>query len=381
MAEQPLGAQGGGTGWSSANDAGATLSIDLGALATNWRMIAARSPRSACAAVVKADAYGLGLGVVVPALINAGCGTFFVAHLEEARRVRNIAETAHIYVLNGLPPGSSQAFAEIEARPVLCSTDEVFEWAGFLRTSGWRGGSALQVDTGMNRLGVSMEQARDLSQAVDRPPFSLIMTHLACAEQATHPLTVRQREAFESVRDWFPSTPASLANSSGAFLPGDPALDLVRPGYALYGGNPTPGLRNPMRNVVTLEARIIQVRTVSPGETVGYGAAWTAKRPTRIAIVSLGYADGYLRSASWEDGRPGAEAAIADSRRPVIGRVSMDMVAVDVTGVSELEARRGGFIQFIGPDMPLDDVANRAGTIGYEFLTRLGQRFHRVIKN
>lgn len=379
--EQFTAATGPFTGGPTGHDKGAVLSVDLAALADNWRLIAARSPRSACAAVVKADAYGLGLETVVPALMKAGCGTFFVAHLDEARRVRQIDANAHIYVLNGLPVGCSQNFAEIEARPVLCSTDEVFEWAGFLRSSGWRGGAALQIDTGMNRLGVSVDQARDLSRAVDRPPFSLVMTHLACAEQPDHPLTLRQREVFEVVRRWFPSTPASIANSSGVFLPGNAALDLVRPGYALYGGNPTPDARNPMRNVVTLESRIIQVRDVAVGDTVGYGAAWTAKRPTRIAIVSLGYADGYLRSASWEDGHPGAEASIADSRRPIIGRVSMDMVAVDVTGISEVDVRRGAYIQFIGPDMPIDDVARRAGTIGYELLTRLGSRLQRVTKS
>ncbi len=357
----------------------ARLLIRLDALAANWRNLAARNPQSACAGVVKANAYGLGIEAVVPALRDAGCGTFFVASIDEARAFRALDERSHVYVLNGLPPGQAQTFAELGVRPVIGSHDELFEWASFQRHSGWRGAAALHVDTGMNRLGLSLEQTRDVAQSPDRPPLSLIMSHLACADNPDHPLNTRQITAFAEARRLFPSTPASLANSSGIFLNEAIGFDLVRPGAALYGVNPTPGQRNPMQAVIGLSAPIIQVRTVGVGESVGYGAAWTARRRCEIAIVAIGYADGYFRSAGGSDHEAGAEVIVAGFRRPIVGRVSMDLVAIDVTGIPREQITRGSMIDFIGQDIGVDEVAHHAGTIGYEVLTRLGSRYERVL--
>jgi alanine racemase len=356
----------------------ARLSLRLDALATNWRTLASRNPRSACAGVVKANAYGLGIDVVVPTLRNAGCGTFFVASLDEARALRALDDRSHVYVLNGLPLGQAQAFAELSVRPVIGSHDELFEWASFQRHSGWRGAAALHVDTGMNRLGLTIEQARDVAQSPDRVPLSLVMSHLACADTPDNPVNARQIEAFSEVRRLFRSTPASLANSSGIFLKESIGLDLVRPGAALYGINPTPGERNPMQPVIGLSAPIIQVRSIGKGDSVGYGAAWTARRRSDIAIVALGYADGFFRATGSTDEASGGEAMVAGFRRPIIGRVSMDMIAVDVTGIPKEDTTRGSMVEFLSNEIGVDEVARHAGTIGYEFLTRLGNRFERV---
>lgn len=355
-------------------EAGASLVIDLTAIAGNWRRLAARAPGAECAAAVKADAYGTGIDTTVPALAGAGCRTFFVAQLAEARRVRALAPGAVVYVLNGLPPGCADAFAADRLRPVLGSPAEIAEWAAFEAATGWAGGAAIHVDTGMTRLGLQMDE---LDALPARPrALSLAMSHFACADDPGHPLNARQVEAFAEVRRHFPGAPASLCNSSGLFLPkdfaDDIAYDLVRPGVALYGGNPTPGRANPMRPVVALEAPVLRVRAAREGDTVGYGATHRFARPSRVAVIGLGYADGYLRSGSFA----GAEVALAGRRCPVVGRISMDLTAIDVTGLPS-EVRPGDPVEVIGPTIPLDEVARRAGTISYEVLTALGRRYHR----
>lgn len=351
-------------------EAGARLTIDLSAIVANWKSLAARAPQAECAAAVKADAYGTGLETTVHALDQAGCRTFFVAHLAEARRARALAPRAAIYVLNGLIKETENVYAALDLRPVLGSLEEIQDWSAFVEASGWSGPAALHVDTGMNRLGLSLEQARSVAQG-RLPPLSLVMSHLACADEPEHPLNARQITAFHQVRAIFKDVPASLSNSSGLFLPDNLGFDLVRPGIALYGGNPTPGRTNPMRAVATLEARVIDIRTVEAGASVGYGAIWTAPKRSRIALLSIGYADGYLRAGSNR-----AEVAIHGRRCPVVGRISMDLIAVDVTDVSG-PLMRGDFIEIIGQTIGIDEVAAKAGTISYEVLTRLGERFHR----
>jgi alanine racemase len=347
--------------------AGGLLTLDLGALVENWRALRARAGGAECAAVVKADAYGIGIEPAVRALARAGCRTFFVALVAEGARVRSACPDATVYVLNGLPPGTGAGFRDLGLRPVLGSAEEIAEWG--------EGPAALHVDTGMNRLGLRPEEVSAL-------PFrpTLLMTHFVAAEEPDNPLNRRQVEVFAQVRRAFPAVPASLANSSGIFL--DVPADLVRPGYALYGGNPTPDRPNPMRPVVRLEARVIQVRGAPAGETVGYNAQWTAARPARLATVSVGYADGYPRSASATDrkareGTPFGAAIVAGRRCPFAGRVSMDLIAVDVTGLPEGAVRRGDLVTLIGNDLDIDEVARRAGTIGYEILTSLGRRHAR----
>jgi alanine racemase len=363
-------------------ETGGTLTIDLAAIEANWRALAHQTLTVECAAVVKANGYGLGIEPVTATLAKAGCKTFFVADLAEARRVRSRARTAMIYVLNGCSPEGAPAFIELNARPVINSMTELAEWDAFVAARNWQGGAALQVDTGMNRLGISAEEAAALAPRVqtENHGITLLMSHLACAEIADHPLTASQIKLFREVRALYQGVPASLANSAGIFL-GDPALfDLARPGAALYGINPTPGHPNPMRSVVELIGRILQVRAVAQDETVGYGATWTAKRASRIAVVALGYADGLLRAASGTDSERGGTAIVAGKPCPFAGRISMDLVCLDITDLPDGGVHRGDVATFIGGGLAVDDFAASAGTIGYEILTRLGQRCHLIYR-
>jgi alanine racemase len=310
----------------------------------------------------------------------AGCKTFFVANLAEARRLRAVAPEAIVYVLNGLLPGTAPGYADANLRPVIGSRIELDEWTAFRSTSGWSGAMALHVDTGMNRLGFAMDNVAEVAtRHGDRHGIALVMSHFACSEE-DHPLNAKQMEKFHQVRTLFKDVPGSLANSSGIFLGPSAHHDLVRPGVALYGANPTPGRPNPMRTVVRLQGRIMQMRTVAQGETVGYSATWTAKRPTRLAIVSIGYADGFLRAAGALDNKQGAEAVVAGKRCPLAGRVSMDLIAIDVTDLSADAATRGDLVTLLGDGIGVDDLAERAGTIGYEVLTSLGRRYRRVYR-
>lgn len=364
------------------NEAGGILTVDLGAIAANWNALAGMTVPVECAAVVKGDGYGCGLEPVTRTLYRAGCRTFFVADIAEGRRVRAVASDAVIYVLNGVMPGSAQAFAADYLRPVINSTTELAEWDAFVATRNWRGGGALHVDTGMSRLGITVDEAVAIAPRLqsENHGFTLLMSHLACAEIPDHPMNDRQIRLFREVRMLYRGVASSLANSSGIFLGGTAYCDLVRPGVALYGVNPTPAKKNPMRPVVELKARIIQVRTINRGDTVGYGAAFTATRPSRIAIVAVGYADGFLRSAAAARSKPAAEVVVAGKRCPVAGRVSMDVLAIDVTDLSEGAVRRGDFATLIGGRLSVDDLAAGMGTIGYEVLTHLGRRYHRVYK-
>ena len=359
---------------------GGILTIDLAAIVANWRELARRAAPAQCAAVVKADGYGCGIEPVTGALAKAGCRTFFVATLAEARHARAVAPQAAIYVLAMLP-GTLPSFAQGDFRPVIGSVGELAEWEAF-RAGGWRGTAALHVDTGMNRLGLSTEDVAQLDTRAlaSRAGLDLLMSHFACSEEPGHPLNARQMADFRQVRDLFPGVPGSLANSSGIFLGPDAHHDLVRPGVALYGANPTPGHLNLMRAAVRLEGRVVQVRDVEAGETVGYGAIWAARRPTRLAIVAVGYADGFLRAASASDAKPGAEAIVAGRPCPLAGRVSMDLLAVDVTDLSEEKPQRGDTVALLDDTIGIDDLASHAGTISYEVLTRLGRRYHRVYK-
>jgi alanine racemase len=361
-------------------EAGGILTIDLAAIEANWIMLSSTTVPVECAAVVKADAYGCGLEPVARTLSRAGCRTFFVADVAEGRRVRAITPDATIYVLNGLMPGSAPAFANDYLRPVINSTTELAEWDAFVAINNWHGGAALHVDTGMNRLGVTVDEAVAIAPRLlsENHGFTLLMSHLACAETPDHPLNDRQIRLFREIRLLYRGLASSLANSSGIFLGGTVFCDLVRAGVALYGVNPTPGKENPMHPVVGLKGRIIQVRTVKQGDTVGYGAAFAAARPSRVAIIAVGYADGFLRSAAAARGKSAAEVVITGRRCPVAGRVSMDLLAVDVTHLPEGTVRRGDPATLIGDGVSIDDLATAMGTIGYEVLTNLGHRYHRV---
>jgi alanine racemase len=256
---------------------------------------------------------------------------------------------------------------------------ELVEWDAFCSVQKWTGGAALHFDTGMNRLGLPIEEAPALSTRAKTPKhgISLVMSHLACADAPEHPLNARQIQLFREVRMMFRGIPASLANSSGIFLGPATHCDLVRPGAALYGINPTPAAANPMRQAVNLKGRIIQVRGVPRGATVGYGATWTAAHESRIAVVAVGYGDGFLRAGAALSGeRP--VAIVAGKRCPIVGRISMDLLAIDVTALPEKAPRRGDFATLLGDGVDVDELARFGDLIGYEVLTSLGRRYHRV---
>ena len=358
------------------------LTVDLDAIVANWRKLEKMAVPAECAGVIKADAYGCGLEPVARALAGAGCKTFFVATLDEARAARAALPQAAIYVLDGFFQNCGDAYARINARPVIGDLNELAEWDVFCRRSGWEGGAGIHIDTGMNRLGLTTTEAQGIIPRINAGDhgITLVMSHLACAEALNHPQNARQLSIFREIASLFSGVPASLANSSGVFLGAQFQFDLVRPGAALYGINPTPEADNPMQAVVDLKARIAQIRSIDKGETVGYGGTWTARRPTRLAIVSAGYADGYFRAGSSNDGTRGAEVIVAGKRCPIAGRISMDLIAVDVTDLEKNAARRGHLVTLIGEGITVDELAHHFGTIGYEVLTSLGPRYARVYK-
>ena len=356
------------------------LTIDLDAIVANWRKLEKTAVPAECAGVIKADAYGCGADPVARALASAGCKTFFVATLDEARAARAAVPQAAIYVLDGFFQNCGDIYAKLDARPVIGDLNELAEWDVFCRRSGWTGGAAIHIDTGMNRLGLTVAEAQGIIPRINAGDhgITLVMSHLACAEALNHPLNARQLAAFREIASLFSGVPASLSNSSGVFLGAPFQFDLVRPGAAVYGINPTPEADNPMQPVVELKARIVQIRNVEKGETVGYGGTWTARRPTRLAIVSIGYADGYFRAGSSNDGTRGAEVVVAGKRCPIAGRISMDLIAVDVTDLEKNAARRGHMATLIGDGITVDELAHHFGTIGYEVLTSLGPRYARI---
>jgi alanine racemase len=358
------------------------LTVDLDAIAANWRKLEKTAVPAECAGVIKADAYGCGVDPVARALGAAGCKTFFVATLDEARAARAAVPQAAIYVLDGFFQNCGDAFARIDARPVIGDLNELAEWDVFCRRSGWAGGAAIHIDTGMNRLGLTISEAQGIIPRINAGDhgITLVMSHLACAELLNHPLNARQLAAFREIASLFSGVPASLSNSSGVYLGAAFQFDMVRPGAALYGINPTPEADNPMLPVIDLKARIVQIRNVEKGESVGYGGTWSARRPTRLAIVAAGYADGYFRAGGSNDGTRGAEVVVAGKRCPIAGRVSMDLIAVDVTDLPPNAARRGHMATLIGEGITVDELAHHFGTIGYEVLTSLGPRYARVYK-
>ena len=369
------------TGVTAPKSAPVRLKIDLSALADNWRELARRSAPGRCAAVVKANAYGTGVSEAAPALWAAGARIFFVAHFSEGLAVRRaLPAQAQIYVLNGLESEADPMdYVEHRLAPVIGGEEELQRWSAFAARRGRPSPSALHLDTGMNRLG--FESLARLQAAMETHGAAsgadLLISHFVSSEIPGDPINQAQIDRFEAARAAFPHLAASLANSSGMFLSQSPIYDLARPGYALYGGNPTLGRPNPMHAVVTLTAAIQQIRSIEAGMTCGYNAQWTAKRPTRLATLLIGYADGLPRGAGATDARPGAEVAVAGRRAPLVGRVSMDLAIVDVTDLPEDAVRAGGRVEFFGPTIGLDDFAARSGTIGYHLLTGLGPRYHR----
>lgn len=361
---------------SAAEAALSRLTIDLGAVRRNYRRLLERLGGVACAGVVKADGYGLGADRVAPALWAEGCRTFFVATLDEAIRLRPAVPEATVCCLNGLLPGTEAVFVEHRIVPVLNALEQIARWRTFGGRAGRQLPAVLHVDTGMNRLGLGDDEwhwVLETPGVLDGIDWLHLMSHLASADEPDDPANALQLDRFRRVRQYLPRRmTASLANSSGIFLGPEYHFDLARPGIALYGGRPNARDPNPMECPVRIEGRILQVRSVPAGTGVGYGATWTSSRESRIATVAAGYADGYLRSLS------GAGVVALGGRScPVVGRVSMDLITVDVTDVPPAEVLPGMFVEVLGPMVPPDAAADAAGTIGYELLTSLGRRYVR----
>jgi alanine racemase len=363
--------------------AGGVLTIDLAAIAANWRDCQERAGNAECGAVIKADAYGLGIEPVAAALARAGCQTFFVALLDEALRVCTVAPGAAIYVLNGFNPATAPAFQDIDARPVLGSLEEIEEWDSYARKINEPLAAAIHVDTGMSRHGLTVAEAEQVARKQNDFAFALtlVMSHLARADEAGHEMTAAQIEKFAGIVALFPGIPASLANSAGLLAHPDSHFDLVRPGIALYGGEALIGensKKSVMQPVVRLDVHVLQVRHGKQGDTVGYGGEYTLKRDSRLAVLSAGYADGIPRASGSTDTRRGMEAVVAGRRCPIVGRVSMDLIVADVTEIPEGDVKRGDMVRLLGEGITVDDLARASGTVGYEILTRLGRRYRRV---
>ena len=352
---------------------GATLTIDLGAIAANYRQLTTAVAPTECAAVVKADAYGLGAAKVGSALAEAGCRTFFVASLAEGIALRAILDQPRIFVFEGPERAGAPDYLAHRLSPVLNRPDQIDLWRDAVRQARVAPmPCAVQIDTGMARLGLAPRDVERLAATPERLSWlsvALVMSHLACADEPASPHNQRQRERFEHLRRLLPPASASLANSAGCDLGSAFHFDLVRPGIGLYGGG-MPTTR--MRHVVRLRARILQVREIDRPESVGYGATHTVNGPTRIATLGLGYADGYKRSLSNR-----GVVALGGRLLPVVGRVSMDLVTVDVTGAPPDLAEPGACVEVLGPSVPLDRLAEAAGTIPHDVLTGLGGRLAR----
>lgn len=359
------------------------LIIDLEALIRNYFKLRDEAAPAECAAVVKGIGYGLGACEVASALFANGCRTFFVATLSEGETLREALPDSVIYVLDGLLPGSGPDFAGLGLRPVLGDMAEIEEWARFCQINEQKLPAALHADTGMNRLGL---KAADQQRLIEKPErldavsISLLMSHLACADEPERRENALQRERFVRFAANIPSAPLSLANSAGIFLGPEFCFDLVRPGIALYGGNPFSKRTNPMEQVVSLYGRVLQIGEAQTGETVGYGGAFQLKRPTNYATVAVGYADGYLFALGSSDKRSGAPAYFRGQPLPILGRVSMDLIVFDITDQPQNSIHRGDFVELIGPHFTVDDTAAFAGTIAYEILTSLGPRYTRIYR-
>jgi alanine racemase len=352
---------------------GGMLTVDLAALRRNYRILCEAAPASIVAGVVKADAYGLGAAAVVRALLEAGCRHFFVAHFAEALELRPIVpRDADLIVLHGAAPGAEAGFAAHGVIPVLNTPEQIAAWSALARREARRLPAWLQVDTGMSRLGLSeaqLDATLSTQGALDGIELRGAMSHFACADTPAHPANAAQIARFGQVRARFPGLPASLGASSGLFLGAGAQFDLLRPGAALYGVNPTPGRPNPMHPVVRLDAVTMQVRDVPAFTPVGYGHTETTAAPARLATLAVGYADGYRRALAER-----ASAWFGEHKMKLVGRISMDLMVVDATG---LDLRPGMLVELIGPHCDVDALAEQAGTIGYEILTSLGRRFAR----
>jgi len=354
------------------SDVQASLTINLGRIVDNFKSCIQHAQGADCAAMVKADAYGMGLEQVAPALYHKGdCKNFFVANLPEAIKLRRFVPGAVIYVLNGIFPGHEEYFTQYNIRPVLNDLDQISLWAEI------KAPCAIHFDTGINRLGLSPKETAafiadtTLQRKLD---ISLIMSHLACSDDRQNPMNARQLSDFKAITRHFPGTAASLANSGGILLGPAYHFGLVRPGLMVFGGNPSSGaMPENIKPVLQISGRILQIRRLDPGQSVGYGASWTADRPCLVAIINVGYADGYLQMFN-NCGRIYVNGRIL----PVVGRVSMDMIAAEVT--EDMKIRPGSDVELLGEHITLEMASEISTLSQYEILTGIRERYQRVYK-
>lgn len=350
------------------------LTIDSAALAGNYRLFAEMG-RAAVGGVIKADGYGLGLEPVMDTLLAAGCETFFVATPDEGAAARSRSPSAQIAVLGGLYRGAGEFYLEHQIVPVINSLEELSRWRDFSRARDMALPYWLHIDTGMNRLGLGADEIEKFIADPDQAaPLHLIgvMSHFACSDEKNHPMNQKQADLFAQIATHFPDALKSLCNSSGCFRNQTWHYDLLRPGYALYGGNPTPETKNPMQPVVTLDVPVLQTRPVKKNESIGYGASHVFDGDTQTATLAIGYADGFLRTGSNR-----AQVYYKGQACPVLGRVSMDLISVGIGHLADRPAP-GDKVEIIGPHQSIDDLATFEDTIGYEILTALGGRFARI---
>ena len=357
------------------------LEINIDSIIHNYQLINNKVGNTECAAVLKADAYGMGASVVAKALDKVGCSTFFVATIDEGIELRACfsKNENQIAVLSGLLEGSEDIFYSNKLTPVLNDTEQIKKWAIYNKQKKISAPSIIHIDTGMNRLGLTINELYDIIKnptELKELHVEWIMSHLACGDQPRDIMNEKQLSVFLNAKKEFPNVKASLANSAGVFLGQSYHLDMVRPGIALYGSGSGSIPSKPLKQVIKLYSRILQIRTLSTGASVGYGASYRVSEATRVATVGLGYADGYLRSlsnCSW--------VFFNGLRLPVIGRISMDYITIDITQIASEKIKTGDFIEIIGDKFTLDDLATVANTVPHELLTRLGTRHHRIYRN
>lgn len=361
---------------------GGGITVDLGAIVRNWKALDTVAANALTGAVLKADAYGTGAEAVGRALYHAGAKFFFVATPDEGVALRKAVPKSLIFVLDGLVPRTAKDYAVHGLMPVLASMSQLTEWLDFCLSQNKAIPAALHFDTGFNRVGFRQKEAELVKRELDQSGFEpqMIMSHFACADQPSHEMTRKQNGLFQGILAHFPNIPASLANSAGLMASKDYHYQMVRPGISMYGGRAINGRPNPMAPVISMHVPILQIKDARIGETVGYGAAYRLRRDTRLAIMALGYADGFFRSLSGIGGQVGGKVAINGTFAPVLGRVSMDMTAIDITDVEGL-VQPGDVVEVLGPNLGIDDVADAARTIGYEILTTLNGRFPRSYVN
>lgn len=357
------------------NFSASKLKIDLQAIVDNYNILNIKTHYTTVASVIKANAYGLGVEEIAPILRTAGCNDFFVATIDEALVVRKILpKKCKIAVFNGVLKGEEDVFARYDIQPVLNSVEQVNLWIEHTKKTQIKLPCMIHVDSGMNRLGITLHELEKLvnNKTIKKINLKMVLSHLACADEPNNNMNIEQLNIVNKIRELLPKTPTSFANSYGIFLGKEYYFEMVRPGIALYGGNPTPGKSNPMKPVVNLTSNIMQVRNIDSPQTVGYGATRKLKKGSRIAILPVGYADGYFRNLGNI-----ANCAIDGHKIPVVGRVSMDLITIDITSIKD-SVNVGDEVEILGNTIKLDYLAAKANTIDYEILTSLGSRYKRV---